>query len=88
VKWWLASNSTGPFGKFTVETPNNSFGISHISPEGNILATQIGGTSAGIELLRHTNMRFSANGIHGILIAEATGNVGIWHRLTQRINFR
>ena len=73
----VGGNSSAAFGRFTVETNNNSFGISHTSVEGNVLATQIGGTSAGIGTFTHTNMRIFSNGISRILIAEATGNVGI-----------
>jgi hypothetical protein len=73
----VGSNNSGSFGKFTVETPNNSYGISHISTGGNILATNIGGTSAGIGTFSFTNMRIFSNSVSCILIAAATGNVGI-----------
>lgn len=73
----VGDNSASSFGRFTVRTSNNSFGISHTSNEGNILATNIGGTSAGIGTFTHTNMRIFANGLSRIFIAEATGNVGI-----------
>lgn len=73
----VGSNTTGSFGKFTVETNNNSFGISHRSVEGNILATNIGGTSAGIGTFSNTNMRIFSNSASRIFIAAATGNVGI-----------
>lgn len=73
----VGSNATGSFGKFTVETLNNSYGISHRGEGGNILATLMGGTSAGIGTFSHTNMRIFSNGFSRIFIAEATGNVGI-----------
>jgi hypothetical protein len=73
----VGSNATGSFGKFTVGTPNNSYGISHISDQGNILATRIGGTSAGIGTFSNTNMRIFSNSLSAIFIAAATGNVGI-----------
>jgi hypothetical protein len=73
----VGTNSTPSFGRFTVETPNNSFGISHTSTGGNILATNIGGTSAGIGTFSFTNMRIFSNSVSCILIAAATGNVGI-----------
>lgn len=73
----VGSNSSGSFGKFTVVTPNNSYGISHISDQGNILATNIGGTSAGIGTFSPTNMRIFCGGLSRIFIAQATGNVGI-----------
>lgn len=73
----VGANTTGSFGKFTVETNNNSFGISHRSVEGNILATNIGGTSAGIGTFSNTNMRIFCNSFSRIFVAAATGNVGI-----------
>ncbi len=73
----VGSNTAAPYGKFTVETPNNSFGISHISTAGNILATFIGGISAGIGTFSNTNMRIFCNSAFRIFIAAATGNVGI-----------
>ncbi len=73
----VGDNNSGSYGKFSVVTPNNSFGISHISNEGNILATNIGGTSAGIGTFSHTNMRIFSNGVSCIFVAEATGYVGI-----------
>lgn len=73
----VGASGTAPYGKFTVETPNNSFGISHISNAGNILATNIGGTSAGIGTFSNTNMRIFCNSASRIFVAAATGNVGI-----------
>jgi hypothetical protein len=73
----VGSNTSGSFGKFTVETPNNSYGISHISTGGNILATNIGGTSAGIGTFSNTNMRIFSNSVSSIFVAAATNNVGI-----------
>ena len=73
----IGSNTTGSFGKFTVETLNNSYGISHIGEGGNILATRMGGTSAGIGTFSNTNMRIFSNSFSAIFIASATGNVGI-----------
>lgn len=73
----VGTNSSAAFGKFTVETNNNSFGISHTSVEGNILATNIGGTSAGIGTFSFTNMRIFSNSVSCIFVAAGTGNVGI-----------
>jgi hypothetical protein len=73
----VGDNNVAPFGRFTVRTPNNSYGISHTSNEGNILATRIGGTSAGIGTFTNTHMRIFANGISAITITGSTGNVGI-----------
>ena len=88
---WLISNSdiysgnTGNIGigtlippeKLTVQTLNNSMGISHRGENGNILATSMGGTSAGIGTFSHTNMSIFANGIPRIFIGEANGYVGL-----------
>ena len=73
----VGDNSVAPFSKFSVATLNNSYGISHLGEGGNILATQMGGTSAGIGTFSHTNMRIFSNGVSRMLIAEATGNIGI-----------
>lgn len=73
----VGPNNSGSFGKFSVATANNSYGISHISDQGNILATNIGGTSAGIGTFSTTNMRIFCNSASRIFIASATGNVGI-----------
>ena len=73
----VGSNSTGSFGKFTVETLNNSYGISHLGEGGNILATRMGGTSAGIGTFSNTNMRIFSNSFSAIFVAAGTGNVGI-----------
>ncbi|MEO6718806.1 MAG: hypothetical protein ABIN67_00530 [Ferruginibacter sp.] len=73
----VGTNQTGAFGKFTVETLNNSYGISHLGENGNILATRMGGSSAGIGTFSHTNMRIFSGGFSRIMVAEATGNVGI-----------
>ncbi len=73
----VGDNTVTPVGKFTVKTSNNADGISHLGDNGNILATRMGGTSAGIGTFSHTNMRIFANNYSAIFIAEATGNVGI-----------
>ena len=88
---WLISNSdiysgnTGNIGigtfippeKLTVQTLNNTMGISHRGENGNIRATSMGGTSAGIGTFSHTNMRIFANGISRMFISEANGYVGL-----------
>jgi len=73
----VGDNFVPPFGRFTVRTPNNKWGISHTSDGGNIIATQIGGTSAGIGTFSNTNMRIFCNSSSRIFVAAATGNVGI-----------
>jgi hypothetical protein len=81
----MTLSTTGNFGigtespteKLTVHTSNNSYGISHRTSEGNILATYIGGTSAGIGTFSNTNMRIYSNGVGAIFIGSSTNNVGI-----------
>ena len=73
----VGSNATGAFGKFTVETLNNSYGISHLGEGGNILATRMGGTSAGIGTFSNTHMRIFCNSFSAITISSPSNNVGI-----------
>ncbi len=73
----VGGNNIPSYGKFTVATLNNSFGISQTGEGGNVLATRIGGTSAGIGTFSNTNMRIFANGVSAIFIASGTSNVGI-----------
>lgn len=73
----VGPNATGAFGKLTVQTTNNTYGISHLGDGGNVLATRMGGTSAGIGTFSNTHMRIFCKGRSDIFIAEATGNVGI-----------
>ncbi|MBL7743638.1 MAG: hypothetical protein JNN00_09230 [Chitinophagaceae bacterium] len=73
----VGTNTTPSFGKFSVETDNNSYGVSHISTQGNILATRIGGTSAGVGTFSATDMRIFCNGQSNMFFASVNGNVGI-----------
>ena len=81
----MTLSTTGNFGigtespteKLTVQTANNSYGISHRGAGGNILATYIGGTSAGIGTFSNTNMRIYSNGVGAIFVASGTNNIGI-----------
>ncbi|MES2777836.1 MAG: hypothetical protein V4722_26890 [Bacteroidota bacterium] len=73
----VGPNATGAFGKLTVATTNNTYGISHLGEAGNILATRMGGTSAGIGTFSDTHMRIFANSVSAITITGSTGNVGI-----------
>ena len=73
----VGSNATGSFGKFTVETPENSYGINQITPTGIKIGTFIGGSSAGIGTYSNTNMRIFCNNLSAMFISAATGNVGI-----------
>ena len=74
---FIGTDNTSVGRKLTVQTLNNSDGISHIGEGGNILSTRIGGTSAGIGTFSNTHMRIFCKGRSDIFIAEATGNVGI-----------
>jgi len=71
----IATNN--PSEALTVQTLNNSNGISHRGEGGNVIMTRIGGTSAGIGTFSPTNMRIFCNSISRIFINETTGNVGI-----------
>ncbi len=73
----IGSDASNSFGKLSVQTLNNSNGISHLGEGGNILATRMGGTSAGIGTFSPTNMRIFAGSFSRMFISEATGNVGI-----------
>ena len=81
----MTLSTTGNFGigtespteKLTVQTASNSYGISHRTSEGSILATYVGGTSAGIGTFSNTNMRIVINGVGAVFIAPGTNNVGI-----------
>ncbi len=73
----------GSIGMLTVKTENNTYGISHLGEPPsiglppNLLATRMGGTSAGIGTFSNTNMRIFSNGLSRIMIAASNGNVGI-----------
>jgi len=73
----LGIGTEAPTEKLSVQTDNNSYGISHRGNSGNILATYIGGTSAGIGTFSNTNMRIYSNGVGAIFVASGTNNVGI-----------
>jgi hypothetical protein len=84
----VGSNATGAFGKFTVETLNNSYGISHLGEGGNVLATRMGGTSAGIGTFSNTNMRIFSNGVSCIFVASGTANVYVITNIKYRCTLR
>jgi len=73
----VGSNATGAYGRLTVASLNNSFGISHLGEGSNVLATYMGGTSAGIGTFSNTNMRLFVNNVSAVFIASGTNNVGI-----------
>ncbi len=66
-----------PTEKLTVQTTNNSDGISHKGDGDNVLKTRMGGTSAGIGTFSNTHMRIFCNSRSDLFISSATGNVGI-----------
>lgn len=69
--------TNAPLEKLTVQTLNNSYGISHRGEGGNFLTTRMGGSSAGIGTFSNTNMRLYANGNSAMIIDAANGNIGI-----------
>ena len=73
----VGDNATGSFGKFTVATKINSYGISHLGEGGSIMATWMGGTSGGIGTVSNTDMLIFANSVPALFIASGTRNVGI-----------
>ncbi|MEP7106744.1 MAG: hypothetical protein ABI760_02155 [Ferruginibacter sp.] len=77
----IGDNNAPIAGKFTVQTPYNSDGITHISENGALgqikLATRVGGTSAGIGTFTNTHMRIFANSLSAITITGSNGNVGV-----------
>jgi hypothetical protein len=66
-----------PLDRLTVETDNNSYGITHRSIQGNILSTRIGGTTAGIGTFSPTDMRIFSGSLSRIIISQLTGGVFI-----------
>jgi hypothetical protein len=74
---YIGTDAPAVGNKLTVQTLNNSYGISHIGEGGNILSTRIGGSSAGIGTFSNTNMRIFCNGQSNMLMASATGAVGV-----------
>ncbi|MEP6750091.1 MAG: tail fiber domain-containing protein [Bacteroidota bacterium] len=73
----IGSDPSNTFGKFSVQTLNNSNGISHLGEGGNILATRMGGTSAGIGTFSNTNMRIFSNGNSAVFINAGNSYVGV-----------
>ncbi len=73
---YVGIGTESPVEKLTVQTTNNSPGISQRSDQGNILSTYIGGTSAGIGTFSNTHMRIYANGITAMFITGDSRNVG------------
>ena len=72
----VGTNYEAPVSKFTVYTPNNTHGMTHISDEGIIVATNVGGISGGIGTYSPHIMRIYANSV-AVMNIDPTGNVGI-----------
>lgn len=72
----VGTNSEGPVSKFTVHTPNNSYGITHISSGGIVLSTNVGGVSGGFGTFSNHTMRIFANSV-AVMNIDPLGNVGI-----------
>ena len=91
INYWAAngeniySNNSGnvgigtsaPIEKLTVQTLNNSYGVSQRGENGNIISTYMGGTSAGIGTFSNTNMRIFSNGNSALFINSGNSNVGV-----------
>jgi hypothetical protein len=74
----IGDQNVAPYGRLTVRTANNNYGMVHTSNEGNVIGTFIGGTSAGIGTFSNTDMRIFCNGHPNVMFfSAATGNVGI-----------
>ena len=72
----VGTNYEAPVSKFTVYTPNNTHGMTHISDGGIIVATNVGGISGGIGTYSPHIMRIYANSV-AVMNIDPTGNVGI-----------
>jgi hypothetical protein len=68
--------TSSPATKLTIQTPDNTDGLSHISNGGIVLKERVGGTSAAMGTYSNHNFRLVANGANVISITPA-GNVGI-----------
>jgi hypothetical protein len=66
-----------PDEKLTVQTFNNSYGITHRGEGGNVLGTRMGGTSAGIGTFSNTNMRIFSNNNSAVFINASNSYVGL-----------
>jgi hypothetical protein len=74
---FIGTDAPAVGNKLTVQTLNNSYGISHIGEGGNTLSTRIGGTSAGIGTFSATDMRVFCNGQSNMFFSSVTGNVAV-----------
>ncbi|HLF65227.1 MAG TPA: hypothetical protein VI603_15790 [Saprospiraceae bacterium] len=72
----VGTNAQGPIGKFTVHTPNNSDGISHVSDGGIVMKTIVGGVSAGFGTFSNHMMRIFSNSV-AVINIDPAGNIGI-----------
>ncbi|MDZ4748559.1 MAG: hypothetical protein SH808_08730 [Saprospiraceae bacterium] len=72
----VGTNNEGSFGKFTVNTPNNSDGVSHISDGGIILSTRVGGVSGGFGTFSNHIMRIFSNSI-AVINIDPAGNIAM-----------
>ncbi|MEO5905705.1 MAG: hypothetical protein ABIQ11_03205, partial [Saprospiraceae bacterium] len=72
----VGTNNEGALGKFTVHTPNNSDGISHVSNGGIVMKTIVGGISAGFGTFSNHMMRIFSNSV-AVINIDPAGNIGI-----------
>ena len=68
--------TTNPVSKLTILTPNNTNGFTHMSDQGIVLATGVGGVSATIGTSSNHTFRLIANS-QAVINITPVGNVGI-----------
>lgn len=74
----LGVGTQTPWSKLTVKTGDGGYGFSHVSVSGNILATLVGTTSAGIGTFSPgTDMKLYCGGNSAVFINASNRNVGI-----------
>jgi hypothetical protein len=73
---YVGIGTTSPVSKLTILTPNNSTGFTHMSDQGIVLATSVGGISATIGTSSNHTFRLIANS-QAVINITPVGNVGI-----------
>ena len=68
--------TTNPVSKLTILTPNNTDGFTHMSDQGIVLTTRVGGVSGAIGTSSNHTFRLLANN-QAIINIDPTGNVGV-----------
>lgn len=73
---FVGIGTTSPVSKLTILTPNNATGFTHMSDQGIVLATSVGGISATIGTSSNHTFRLIANS-QAVINITPVGNVGI-----------